>query len=295
MGKKILVTGAAGQLGRLVVEHLLDTFQLPAADIAVGSRDPGKLADMAARGVETVRIDFDDSHSLAEGFAGAGRILLISTDAIGEPGKRLAQHVAAVKAASNAGAERILYTSMPSAEDNRITFGPDHHGTEQAIHDCGLPYTIFRNGWYMENLFMSLPQALAGGQWFSAAGDGVLAHAARDDIARAIAAGLASPAAESVTYTLTGSEPLDTKAIAALVSEITGKPLAVIDVSDTDLAQGMAAAGVPQALIPTFVSFDTNTREGKIAMVTNDIETLTGSKPVTLRAFLEANKAALDA
>ena len=142
---------------------------------------------------------------------------------------------------------------------------------------------------------MSLPQAVASGQWYSAAGEGVIAHIARDDIARAIAGGIASPIAENVTYTLTGLTAYTTAEIAAQVAEVTGKPLAVVHVTDEQLAGGMAAAGVPAPFIPTFVSFDTNTREGKIAMVTDDAEKLSGAKPVALKAFLEASKAALGA
>lgn len=294
MGEKILITGASGQLGSLVVKHLLDTFKVPAANIVAGSRDTAKLSDLAARGVETRTVDFDDA-ALADSFAGIDRVLIISTDRLDIPGIRLKQHTAAVDAAKKAGVGRVFYTSMPSADDNKITFGPDHLGTEDAIKASGLAYTIFRNGWYMENLFMSLPQAVASGQWYSAAGEGVIAHIARDDIARAIAGGIASPIAENATYTLTGLTAYTTDEIAAQVAEVTGKPLAVVHVTDEQLAGGMAAAGVPEPFIPTFVSFDTNTREGKIAMVTDDAEKLSGAKPVALKAFLEASKAALGA
>lgn len=294
MSAKLLVTGASGQLGSLVVKHLLDTFNVPAANIVAGSRDTARLAGFAARGVETRTVDFDDV-ALVDSFAGIDRVLIISTDRLDVPGIRLRQHTAAVDAAKKAGVGRILYTSMPSADDNKITFGPDHFGTEEAIKASGLAYTIFRNGWYMENLFMSLPQAVASGQWYSAAGEGVIAHIGRDDIARAIAAGLVSPGDGNVTHTLTGLTAYTTDEIAAQVAEVTGKPLAVIHLDDEQLAGGMAAAGVPAPFIPTFVSFDTNTREGKIAMVTDDAEKLSGAKPVALKAFLEASKAALGA
>ncbi len=292
MSDKLLVTGASGQLGKLILGHLLDTFNIPAETIVAGSRDTAKLAEFAARGVETRRVDFDDP-ALADSLAGIDRLLIISTDALDAEGTRLRQHKAAVEAATKAGVGRIFYTSMPSADDNKITFGPDHNGTEQAIKASGLAYTIFRNGWYMENLFMSLPQAIASGQWYSAAGEGRIAHIARDDIARAIAASLAAPASDNVVHTFTGGTAYTTDEIAAQVREVTGKPLEVIHVTDDQLAQGMAAAGVPAPFIPTFVSFDTNTREGKIAMVTNDAEQLSGSKPVSLKSFLEASKAAL--
>lgn len=287
---KILVTGASGHLGSLIINHLLETEGVSPADIIAGSRDPAKLLASAARGVETRRVDFNDTASLSSALAGVERLLIISTDAIGA---RLEPQKAAVAAAKQAGVGRIFYTSMPQPEDTKITFAPDHLGTEQAIKASGLAYTIFRNGWYMENLFMSLPQALASGHWYTSSGNGRIAHTARDDIARAIAAGLARPAADSVTYTLTGEKTYTTEEIAALVREVTGKPLAVVNLTDAQLAEGMAAAGVPAPFIPTFVSLDANTREGKIAMATGDVEKLTGRKPLSLRAFIEANKAAL--
>ena len=290
---KILVTGASGHLGRLVIKHLIDSQTIQPSDIVAGSRDPAKLADLQALGVEARRVDFDDQASLETAFAGIDRLLIVSTDELGMPGKRLTQHTAAVNAAKAAGVSRLFYTSMPQPDDSLITFSGDHLGTEMAIKASGLAYTLFRNGWYMENLFMSLPQALAGGTWYTSAGTGRIAHIAREDIARAIAAGLAEPAADSVTYTLTGDTAYTTEEIAALVREVTGKPLAVVKLSDEQLSQGMAAAGVPAPFIPTFVSFDANTREGKIAMVSPDAETLSGVKRTSLKAFLEANRAAL--
>lgn len=290
---KILVTGAAGHLGRLVIKHLIESQNVSPSDIVAGSRDTAKLADLAAQGVGTRRVDFDDKASLETAFSGIDRLLIVSTDELGAPGKRLAQHSAAVEAAKTAGVGRVFYTSMPQPEDSEVTFRGDHLGTEQAIKASGLAYTIFRNGWYMENLFMSLPQALASGQWYTSAGEGRIAHIAREDIARAIAAGLAKPADGNAIYTLTGEKAYTTEEIAAVVREVTGKPLAVVNLTDAQLSEGMAAAGVPAPFIPTIVSFDANTREGKIAMATADAETLSGVKRMSLKAFLEANKAAL--
>ena len=292
MTGKLLVTGASGQLGALVMHHLLDTFNVPASSIIAGSRDTAKLADLAARGVETRRVDFDDA-SLADSFAGVNRVLIISTDALDAEGTRLRQQLAAVAAAKSAGVSHIAYTSMPNPGDAKVLFAPDHKGTEDAIHASGLGYTIFRNSWYMENLMMTLPQALAMGQWFTSAGDGKLAHIAREDVARAIAGSLAKGASANAIYTLTGPVARTTEDIAALVSKVTGKPLAVVHVTDEQLAQGMQGAGVPAPFIPTFVSFDTNTREGKVDIVTNDATTLSGTGATLLEDFLTTVKPAL--
>jgi len=295
MSNKLLITGAAGKLGRLVLDELLTTRKVAPSSVIAVSRDPAKLATYAKRGVVTRRGDFDDPASLDAAFAGADTVLIISTDALGVPGKRLKQHQAAVAAAKKAGAKRIAYTSMPNPENSAVTFAPDHLGTEQAIKASGVAYTIFRNGWYMENLFMSVPQALKTGQWYTATGQGRIAHAARADIAAAIAGALVGDTSGNATYTLTGPKALTTDEIAALVRAATGKPLAVVHVGDEQLAAGMKAAGVPEMFIPTLVSFDANTRLGHISMATSDIERLSGRKPMSLQTFLAGAEQALAA
>ncbi|WP_048646454.1 SDR family oxidoreductase [Nitratireductor soli] len=294
MSDTILVTGASGHLGRAVIDHLLETERLPATRIVAGTRDPAALADLAARGTAVRQVDFDDAASLPAAFAGIGTLLIISTDALGEPGKRLRQHQAAVAAAVEAGVARIAYTSMPNPEPgNPVLFAGDHFGTEQAIKASGVPYTIFRNSWYQENLLMSLPQAIAGGKWYTASGDGRLAHVGRDDVARAIAASLATDAAASRTYTLTGAQALDTEETAALAGQVLGKPIEVVHLSDDALLAGLTSAGVPAGFAQLLVSFDANTRAGSISDRTDDVETLSGQAPRTLKSFLEANRTAL--
>ena len=283
----LLVTGANGKLGRHVVSLLLESGQ---DHIIAASRDTAKLADLAAKSAELRTVDFDDASSLAAAFTGVNRVLIISTDALGA-GQRLKQHQAAVKAAAAAGAE-IIYTSMPKPEGSAVIFAGDHLGTEQAVIASGQPYTILRDAWYQENLLMSLPGAFASGTLYTSAGEGRLSHVSHADVARSAAAALSKPSTNEI-LTLTGPELLTTKQIAALASEVTGKPLAVVDLSDEQLAGGMKAAGVPEAIIPMLVSFDTNTREGGFDILTHDVEALTGHKPGPLRAFFEANKAAL--
>lgn len=293
MSDKIIVTGAAGHLGQRIVHHLVETYKVAPARIVAASRSPQKLSTLAEKGIETRKADFDDATSLKEAFAGGGRILVISTDAVGEPGKRLAQHKAAIDAAKAAGAGQILYTSMPEPEPGSpILFAPDHFGSEEAVKASGIAHVIFRNSWYFENLFASLPQAIAGGQWFTSAGEGRTAYVARDDIAQAVASVLAAPIGDSVTYTLTGDEALTNGEIAALVSQIAGKEIAVVRVSDAELAAGLEKAGFPAPVAALLASFDANTRSGRIARVTDDLRRLTGRAPARLGDFLRANKAA---
>lgn len=296
MSKTLLVTGASGQLGRSVINHLLDTFKVPAARIIATTRTPANLADLAARGVTVRAADFDDPASLAEAFQGADRVLIISTNELAIQGKRREQQLAAVAAAKQAGVAHLLYTSMPNTEPGSpVLFAPDHYDTEQAIKASGIPHTIFRNGWYDENLFMAMPQILASGHWYTSAGDGRISYGARDDLAAAIAAGLASGADDSKTYTLTGPKAYTVDEVAALVTEVTGKPIQVIQLSDEALTEGMKSAGLPEPIARLLVSFDAATRVGGLGMVTDSVEKLSGRKSVSLKQFLETNKAALAA
>lgn len=294
MTATLLVTGASGQLGRSVINHLLETFKVPATQIIATTRTPANLADLSARGVVVRAADFNDPASLANSFAGADRVLVISTNELEVQGKRREQQLAAVTAASKAGVAHLLYTSMPNPEPGSpVHFAPDHYDTEQAIKASGIPYTIFRNGWYDENLFMATPQILASGQWYTSAGEGRISYGTRDDLAAAIAAGLASGTNESTTYTLTGPKAYTAAEVAALVTEVTGKPIQVVQLSDEALTEGMKAAGLPENFAKLLVSFDATTRGGGLGMVTDSVEKLSGRKSVSLKQFLEANKAAL--
>jgi NAD(P)H dehydrogenase (quinone) len=286
----LLVTGASGHLGRRAVELLLEA---KAGKIVAGTRDPSKIADLAAKGAEIRKVDFDDA-ALFDAFKGIDRLLLISTDALDTPGKRLTQHKAAIEAAKKAGVKHIVYTSMPKPEPGSpIPFAPDHYGTEQALEQSGIGWTVLRNGWYQENLFHSLPQVLASGKWFSAAGDGKVAHVSREDAAYAAASALAKEPNGNARYDITGAELLTTNEIAKLASDATGKPIEVVNVTDEQLTQGMIAAGMPAFLAPVFASFDTNTRKGNIAIASGAVRELTGRAPRSLKQFFTANKEAL--
>ncbi|WFS02811.1 SDR family oxidoreductase [Rhizobium tumorigenes] len=291
----LLVTGAAGKLGQSVVHHLIETYKVAAGDIVAATRSPEKLATLAAKGVVTRKADFDDAAGLVSAFAGVDRLLIISTDSLDTPGKRLAQHKAAIEAAKAAGVKHILYTSMPNPDKSLVTFAPDHLGTENAIKASGIGYTILRDAWYLDNFMMSLPHNLQGGKWYTATSGGKAPYISREDCALAIAAALASSDTESKTYTLTGSTSYSIKDVASTVSAITGRPLEVIDVTDEQLAAGMAGAGLPPFLVEMLVSADANIRAGNFDSLTADFTTLTGKVPQTLRSFFEERKAELAA
>ncbi len=283
---RLLVTGASGHFGRAAVKHLLDTLKVAAERIIATSRRPETLSDLAARGVSVRAADFDDPSSLATAFAGADRLLLVSTDALDRPGRRLAQHRAAIDAAAAAGVRHVVYTSAPEPEGAPLLIAPDHWGTEQHLAASPLAWTVLRNHWYFENLYLSLAGVLASGKWYSAAGEGGIAHIARDDLALAAATALANPPAGNQILTLSGSEAFSTAQIAALVSDTAGKPIELIPVSVQGLIDGMVAHGLPKPLAEIFASFDTNTAAGRVGVVTDDFRRLTGRDPLPYRDWL---------
>ncbi|HEU0221583.1 MAG TPA: NAD(P)H-binding protein [Paracoccaceae bacterium] len=290
----LLVSGASGHMGQRVLHHLLHTLQVPADQIIATSRKPDALAEWAAQGVTVRAADFEDPASLAAALQGAERMLLVSTDAIDRPGRRLAQHRAAVSAAAQAGVRHVVYTSMPKPEGSPLLIAPDHAGTEAALAESPLPeWTVLRNHWYFENLFMYLPPVLASGKWFVATGDGRAANIARDDLARAAATALAGATTGKTTLTLSGSKAYSSAEIAALVSATVGKPIEVIQVPLEGLVQGMIAAGLPEPVARILASFDTNTAEGRVAEVTGDYRALTGVDPLPFEAWLAENQAVL--
>jgi NAD(P)H dehydrogenase (quinone) len=285
----LFISGAGGKLGRLVVEQLLARGY--DGRIIAGTRDPSKLADL--QGIEVRQADFADEDGLVQALTGADKLLLISTDVLGT---RLELHKRAIAAAKRAGIREIVYTSMPAPEPpSAITFAPEHFGTEQAIKASGIPYTILRMAWYSENLLGTLPPALASGKWYTSTAGGRTGYVSRIDCARAAAGALLVPATNR-TYTVTGPAALSNAEIAAIASKLTGKPLEVVEVDDAALAAGARAAGVPDFVIENFiVAFDRNTREGKVDFATDAVETLWGTKPESVEAFLIANRAALGA
>jgi NAD(P)H dehydrogenase (quinone) len=180
---------------------------------------------------------------------------------------------------------------MPKPEPGSLVpFAPDHYESELALAKSGVAHTILRNSWYVENLFMALPQMLASGKWYSSAGEGRIAHVARADAAEAAAAALR--AAPGGRFDITGPTLRTTKEIAAVIAEVFAKPVEVVAVSDEQLAAGLAGAGLPPALVELIVAFDGNTRAGGLDVRTDAVQKLTGKPPRGMREVLTASKGA---
>lgn len=287
----LLVTGASGHLGRRVIELLLESQN---RTIIATTRTPEKLADFGERGVIVRPADFENPASLAEAFAGADRLLLISTDALGVPGQRLNQHRNAVKAAEQAGVSHVVYTSLINpGPDSPVLLAPDHHGTETALAESKMGWTVLRENIYTEVLLGALIQAVQFGGLFNAAANGKAAYITREDCARAAAAALAASFEGRRTLDITGPEALSQAEVAALAGTISGKQLDYVPLELEVLIQNMVNAGLPQPLAEAYASFDTAVAQGRFGAVTNSVEELTGRKPISVAEFLAANRDAL--
>ena len=245
------ITGATGQLGRLVVETLLET--VPPASIVALVRTPAKAADLAARGVQVREADYDRPETLATAFAGVKRVLLISSN---EVGRRVPQHRAVIEASRHAGAELLAYTSILHADDTPAKLADEHRATEAAIAASGLPAVILRNGWYTENKTSSLGQALQHGALLGASGDGRFSTASRLDFAQAAAAVLTTEGQAGKVYELAGDEAFTMAELAAEVSRQAGKPLAYANMSLAEYTAMLVGAGLPESLAEVIADAD---------------------------------------
>jgi NAD(P)H dehydrogenase (quinone) len=288
--RRLFVTGASGHLGRRVVEILLEKG---GDKIVAGTRKSEKLADLAAKGLEIRPADFEDAPGLETALAGVDRILIISTDAIDRPGRRIAQHRAAVAAAAKAGVKHIVYTSMPNPETSPVVFAPDHLGTEEAIKASGVGYTILRNCWYTEFLVPGLAFAVASGKLSSATGDGGAPYVTREDCARSAAAALASKDTSNKTWNITGPDLVTYANLAKLASELTGHPVAFDPVTAEARTAQLIAAGTPEPIAKILVSSQMAIAQGKMGAPTTAVKELTGREPLSVREYLTANRSAL--
>jgi NAD(P)H dehydrogenase (quinone) len=275
-----VVTGATGQLGRLVVEDLLERG-VPASQIVATGRSIDKLDDLAARGVTVKRVDFDDPETLKGAFGAGDQVLLVSGS---EPGKRVAQHQAVIDAAVAADVAQLVYTSAPKATTTPMKLAEEHRLTEEAISASGVPATILRNGWYFENYLGQLDTYREHGAILGSAGDGRISGAARADFAAAAAAVLTAAPADHVgqVYELGGDASFTLADLAAALTEATGTPIAYADVPPADQLAALVGAGVPEFFAEILVDVDQCTAGGALEVEGSDLRTLIGRPTTTL-------------
>jgi NAD(P)H dehydrogenase (quinone) len=282
----IVITGASGQLGRLTAEVILDRMR--GSEVILTTRRPQAISDLAERGARVRLADFDRPETLAEAFAGAEKLLLISADDLG---RRAAQHRAAIEAARKAGVRHVAYTSyLNPVEENPAAITPSHRDTEWALRESGLAWSALRHAFYAEYQVPSGAQAIATGQLVHNSGDGRIAYVSREDCAAAAAAVLTTEGHEDKAYDITGPEPLSQDDVAALLSEVSGRPVEAVAVDDEAFIEGLTSAGVPEPAAREIASYGRAIREGYLREASDAVENLTGRPPRSLREVFEAHR-----
>lgn len=278
-----LVTGASGQLGRLVLDRLRNL--VPATDIVALVRSDAAHAAFAARGIATRQGDYEDPAALRNALTGVDRLLLISSSEIG---RRAAQHKNVLDAAADAGVGFIAYTSLLNADTNGMALAAEHVDTEARLREIGIPHAILRNGWYSENIAGTARQAVGLGKHFGAAGDGRFATAARADYAAAAAAVLAGPGHEGKTYELGGDTDFSLTEYAALLSEIAGKTVDYVHLDEAAYKSALIAAGLPEGFAAILADSDAKAAKGALATASRDLSRLLGRPTTPMRETLSA-------
>jgi len=269
---KIGVTGATGQLGRLVIEGLKQ--KVATETIVALVRNPAKAADL---GVETRAFDYTQAEALVASLQGVDKLLLISGNEIGQ---RLPQHKAVIAAAKQAGVKQIVYTSLLHADSSPLSLTVEHLGTEVALKESGLTYTILRNGWYTENYTGSAKGAINAGAFIGNAGDGKIASAARADYAEAAVAILLGEGHENKTYELAGDEVYTLTELAAEISKQTGKIVPYNNLTEAQYIDILKSFGLPEGLAKMLADSDTGASKGGLFDDSHVLSALIG-RPTT--------------
>ena len=279
----IVITGATGQLGRLVIRSLLE--HVPAANIVAAVRNPARADDLAALGVEVREADYARPAMLAAAFRGAQKLLLISSS---EVGQRVAQHRNVIEAAQSVGVGLVAYTSLLHADRSPLALALEHRETEALLRASGVPHVLLRNGWYTENYLASVPAALQHGAFIGCAGQGCIASAARADYAAAAAAVLLAPDQAGRVYELAGDEAYTLAELAAELSRQTGKPTPYVDLPEAEYKAALLGAGLPEPLAGVIADSDTGASRGGLFDDGHQLSRLIGRPTTALGALMAA-------
>lgn len=279
----IVVTGASGQLGRLVIQSLLKT--VPAAGIVAAVRQPAAVADLAALGVQVRQADYAQPATLDAAFQGATKVLLISSSALGE---RVAQHGNVIDAARRAGVALLAYTSLLHADTSPLGLAAEHTATEALLRASGVPHVLLRNGWYTENYLASLPAVLQHGAVIGSAGEGRIASAARADYADAAAAVLTRDDQAGQVHELAGDTSYTLAEFAAEVGRQTGRTIPYVNLPEADYRGALLGAGLPESIAQLLADSDVGASKGGLFDDGHRLSALIGRPTATLAAMVEA-------
>lgn len=275
----ILVTGANGNLGRQAVKFLRE--RIPVSEIAVSVREPEKAADLLVAGIDVRKADFTDRASVVRAFAGADKVLIVSTSGGNDV---LSEHKNAVAAAVEAGVKHIFYTS--GTKENISFIGRVHEQTEAMIMASGLTYTILRNNLYADVLVRDVLGAIQTGVMSNPGVDGKVAAVTRTDCAAAAAAVLATDGHQNKVYDITGTESLGWSDLAAIASEIAGKSIPFIPALPDKFREGMLAAGLPDFRVEFLLEIYKAYTSGVYDVPNDDVAVLTGRPATPVRDFI---------
>lgn len=271
----IAITGATGQLGRLVIAALLK--KVPANQIIAAVRSPEKAKDLAELGVELRQADYSQPATLDSAFKGVEKVLLISSS---EVGQREAQHGAVIDAAKRAGVKLLAYTSLLHADKSPLGLGVEHRATEKALSESGVPFVLLRNGWYTENYAASIAPALVHNAFIGAVGEGRISSAAREDYAEAAATVLSLDNQAGKVYELAGDEAYTLAEFTAHIAQLSGKKVDYINMTQADFAKALTGAGLPDWLAEMLADSDAGAAQGGLFDDSHTLSKLIG-RPTT--------------
>jgi NAD(P)H dehydrogenase (quinone) len=274
----IAITGASGQLGRLVVDKL--KAWVSAKEIVALARTPAKAAGL---GVAVRQADCARPDTLASALSGIDTLLLISSSEVGE---RAVQHRNVIEAAQHAGVKRIVYTSLLHADRSPLSLAEEHRDTEAALKASDIPFTILRNGWYTENYTAAVNGAVSAGALIGSAGGGRISSAPRADYAEAAVAVLTSLGHEGMTYELAGDDAYTLTDLAAEISRQTGKVIPYKDLPERSYAAALAGLGLPQGLARAIASWDVCASKGALFEDGRQLSRLIGRPTTPLAAVV---------
>lgn len=281
---KILVTGAAGNLGSNIIENLVK--KVPISDIIAGVRDPHseKAKSYEAQGIEVRLTDFENKESLVEAFKGVNRVFNIST--FGDVETSIRQQTNAVEAAKENGVSQMIYSSAPSADVSNFILAGIHRERENIIKESGISYVFVRNNWYVENELGTIQQCLNGIPWVTSAGEGKVAWVYRPNLGEATANILAGEGHDNKAYELAGQN-LTQQQFVDVVNEVTGKEISLLAVDSEAHAKMLKESGVPEEFVSLTVMIQKGIREGGLEASHSDLEMLLGRKPTTVKEVLQ--------
>jgi NAD(P)H dehydrogenase (quinone) len=281
---KIAITGATGELGRLVVQELKKLHS--EHEIIALVRNPEKAKILFAEDTQVRKFDYDQPDDLANSLQDVDKLLLISANEIG---RRTPQHKAVIDAAIQARVPHLIYTSLLNADHSPLGLANEHRETEKLIRESSITYTFLRNNWYSENYLSALTHQIETGMVYGAAQDGLISSASRLDYATAAAQILNDESAQHLNkvYELAGSESFSLNDFATLLSEFSQQPVKYQNLSPEDYRQGLIQAGLPLGLIDVIVDADLHTAHGAMYSERKDLEHLIGRKTTPIRESIQ--------